>query len=236
MRKNLMMHVLPVRDNGAWQRNAEIIRENRDLFDGKRIIAIATNARGTMHRLDKPDVVKDAFGDGFEFIEVPNDKHLREVASFIPLMERIQDNNTPDDVTFFCHAKGCTHSVDPQHPISKWREAMYETCLHWPGVEAALREFPIAGSFRRTSVLGRSHWHYSGTFYWLRNRDVFSRNWQGIERAWFGTESFPGITFTKEESACMFFDDARDLYQPEEWERVEPALEAWRAANCVTSN
>lgn len=231
-----MMHVLPVRDNGAWQRNVEVIRENRDLFDGIKVIAIATNARGTMHRLDKPEVVKDAFGDGFEFLEIPNDRRLREVASFIPLMKRIRDNNTPDDVTFFCHAKGCTHSADSDHPISKWREAMYEACLHWPGVDVALREFSIAGSFRRVTPLGRALWHYSGTFYWFKNDATFSRRWWNICQAWFGTESWPGVTFRKEESACLFFDNARDLYQTEEWGRVETALEEWRAANCVTSN
>ena len=232
-RKNLIMHVMPVRGRGGWQQNAEIVRRHRGLFDGKRIVAIATQSRGTRYPLDKPKLVREAFGEGFEFLEIPNDKHLREVASFVPLMERVESQD-PLDVTFCCHAKGCTKKIDDGATPHRWRDAMYEVCLHWETIRNALSKFPICGPFRRRSRLGSSSWHFSGTFYWFRNRDVFARGWRNIDQSWFGTESWPGKMFSYRESKCLFGDGVGILYEMDEMNRVEGMLGEWRATNCAT--
>lgn len=229
-RRNLIMHVYPVEENGGWQANADVIRKHRDLFDGKRIIAIATNSRGTRHRLDPPEVVRERFGEGFEFLEIPNDRKLREVATFIPLMERVESIQS-DDATFYCHSKGCTHDTNDGTTVWRWRDLMYEICLDWEYVRQALGTHSVCGAFKRYSPLGKSDWHFSGTFFWFRNKDAFSRNWRNIDVQWSGVESWPGKMFHIPEAKCLFCDNAGDLYKMDEWEtRVVPELEQWREA------
>lgn len=227
-RRNLMMHVLPVKGFGGWEANADIIREHRDVFDGTRVIAISTQSQGDKFPLDDPQTVKDRFGPGFDFLEIPNNPTLREVASFVPLMERVKSDD-PRDVTFFCHAKGCTHEVSEGTTPHRWRDLMYEVLLHWPTVRDALIHCPIVGALRRFTRMGpRSRWHYSGTFYWFRNRDVFRREWWKIDQRWWGTESWPGVMFAPREAATLLGDDVGSPYDLDVMESLEQELEAWR--------
>jgi hypothetical protein len=230
--RNLLYHVGPFRGNGIWQRNIEQLQKRMHLFNGRRVVAIVTGPR-----FDPPEKVQAAFGsDIHDYVILPNSEELREVATFLPLMERIH-STARHETTFYAHTKGVTRPVNDGVSIHRWAEIMYETCLdYWPLVERALLSAPLAGSFKKTGWMfsgSRSAWHYSGTFYWLRSCMVFDRpHWRHLDQQWWGTESWPGLLCRADEAACLFHGKAPqsfDLYDLKYLrEHVEPAYAQWK--------
>ena len=232
--RNLMMHIIPISGNGVWQWNVAELLKRMDLFDGKRVVAILTPNANCKYTLDIVDQVKDAFLEHRidEWVVRENIPRLREVVTWPLLLESLSKE---PGVTFACHAKGVTHGMESI--THRWTEAMWRTCLDdWPSVERALTQYSMAGSFKRYGQFkthGNHRWHYSGTFYWFRNDDVFrtGKDWQSIDQQFFGNESWPGRMFKPHEAACLFMDDSPDLYQSDSWsKRVEREYELWKAA------
>lgn len=228
--RNCTYHIWPVR-GGAWQWNCDQLLQRASLFTGKRIVAIVTSADA-----EPAEVVMDYMrGFATEFIVLRNDRQLREVTTFVPMLERLEEGGV-NEVTFCCHSKGVRHKVavdDEGSTLFRWAAAQYETCLdHWDLVAEQLRTKAMTGSFKRHGMFatrGNNKWHYSGTFYWFRNHDVFQRNWRYVDQKFFGTESWPGHMFKADETGCLFFDNVGDLYNKAYWEsEVQPALDLWR--------
>ncbi len=232
--RNLLYHVYPRRGNGVWQRNVGQLLRRIRLFNGRRVVAIATDGS-----TDPPEHVKDQFaGHVHEFIEARNNPSLREVGTFADLFSRVETTD-PRAVTFYAQAKGVTRPVNDGVTVHPWADMLYETCLdYWPLVEATLRQFPMAGSMKK---LGHgfegsaSSWHYSGAFFWFRNKDVTVRNWRRIDNHWWGIESWPGIHFRPEEAGCLFHEGrvgVLNLYSMEYLKGVaQPALDQWRVVH-----
>lgn len=238
VKRNVMMHIWPVKKTGVWQWNCDQLLKRAELFNGKRVVAIVYDSQS-----DKPEAVKKYLSDFTDdFVVMPNNPALREVVTFVPMLERLESTD-PNEVTFCCHSKAVKHAIPVGNPgttLFKWTEAMYETCLdHWDHIRELLTTKAMAGSFRRYGQFKtpRNHqWHYSGTFYWFRHVDVFQRNWRYLDKKFFGTESWPGHMFRPEETACIFMDMAEDLYQIPYWaSTVTPALEQWRQEHAVPS-
>lgn len=226
--RHLTFHIWP-NHTDSWKWNCDKLLENAELFNGRRIVAIANGAT------DSAEAVKE-YLKGFtdDFIVIPNNKALREVATWVPMLEKIEQYQSESDVTFSCHAKGVRHNLDPEDSegstIFKWTEAMYELCLDWQSVRSLLESYGTAGSFRRYVCGGKwGPWHYSGSFFWWRNRDAYARNWRYTPKAFFGTEAWPGLMFTERESGVLLFDNVQDLYKMKYWqESIEPVLQEWR--------
>jgi hypothetical protein len=147
--------------------------------------------------LDPPESVEAAFAGaaGVEFVRVPNDPNLREVASFLPLFEPLAAAYKPGDVALWAHAKGTTRH--PGHVAGRWAEVMAESLLdYWPAVADVLAEKPLAGSFLKYGpgwrpTDSRSDWHYSGSWFWFRCADLFGKpDWRRIDQFWSGIEPF----------------------------------------------
>ena len=233
--RNLLYHVCPFKGNGVWQRNIEQLLERIDLFNGKRVVGIVTGGN-----CDPPQMVIDAFkGHVQDFIIERNNPKLREVVTFLPLWERVETDD-PYQATFYGHSKGVTKPVNPGVTCHPWRDVMFETCLdYWPLVEKVLTQYPIAGSFKKIGAgffSSHSAWHYSGTFYWVRNAELFkNRNWRNVDRMWWGNESWPGIIFHPVEAACLFWEAAvpqMNLYDFHYWYgTVMPAYAQWKEAH-----
>lgn len=227
--RNLLYHVCPYPGSGVWQRNVEQIRKRMSLFNGRRSVAIVTGPN-----LEHPDVVRRAFGDDVgDYLIMPNDPKLREAKTLIPLLERVQTAD-PREATFFGHTKGVTRPVNPGVTVHRWADLMYESCLDdWAPVAKMLSSRVSAGSFLKigSGFQGSaSRWHYSGTFWWIRNSTLFSRNWRKIDRQWWGAESYLSLHIRQEEAGCLFhrgkvptldlysFEYMRDVVEPE-WEK-----------------
>jgi len=227
--RHLLYHIWPRKTHaGTWQRNLDQLKLRWPLFTGKRIIAVATS--GDSHPFEA--VQEYMHGYECEWIQVENKPELREVATFAHLFSSVE---SLPGYTFYGQAKGVTKPVNPGVSIHAWTTTMYEILLdYWPLVEEALKTHCTAGIFKK-AVDGafsgsRSTWHYSGSFCWFKNAELWRRNWRAIEQVWFGIESYPSMIFSREEAACLFYESTKqfDLYRLHNWQRVETELKQWR--------
>ncbi len=227
-KRNLLMHVMPSGDPGIWQNAVESVRLHIDLFNGKRVVAIATDDKSA-----SSSVVRQWLeGCGCTFAEYKNNATLREVVSLLDMLAEVESDD-PHEATFYCHSKGVTRPLEST--AHRWREVMYETCLNWDAVQESLTTKPLTGTFKKMGAGftgSTSDWHYSGTFWWFRNRDLFQRKWQKVDLKWWGAESYPSLVFAPEEAGCLLKEGTVrkfDLYNQDYWSSViEPAFEGWK--------
>lgn len=253
-RRHLLFHIYPVSGNGAWQWNVDEMCRRIHLFDGAKVVAVAvdppTGRKPDPSGPHSPDGwrdirgcdtlgdVKERFGPhaaGIEFIECENDPSLREVATYPLLFERVERFREPGDVTLYAQAKGTTRP--PGHVAHQWARTLYEVFLdHWPVVEMSLGRHPITGAFKKygpgwVRSQSASDWHYSGSWFAVRNAEFFQKNWRTIDRFWSGIEPLPSQHFGAE-AGCVFLEDRvsrMNLYHTGYWDRVVfPALNRFR--------
>jgi hypothetical protein len=135
LRRNLLYHIYPMSGNGVWQRNVDRLKRSLHLFNGKIVVAVATDPPGGR----RPDPtgphspsggrhygecsnafsVRHQFGswmDRIEFVEIENDPQLREVKTFLSLFSRVASTD-PREITLCAHAKGVTQPAD--HPTAQ---------------------------------------------------------------------------------------------------------------------
>ncbi len=235
--RHLIYHIYP-RKGSNWRWNVEQLLQRIDLFDGRRIVAIVTDAT-----TDHPVAVREALAAGqCEFIEMANNQALWEVATHEALFGRIADLTGPEHVTLRAHAKGVSNHTWPDGgaTIRLWTETLYETLLdYWPLVAGVLKAHPLAGSLFRPGKYfpnSPSTWHYAGSWYWFRNKDVLAKPWKEIEQRPHGVETFPSLHFSAAETGVVFGELAMGQaswpYQSEYWRKtLLPQLHFWRADN-----
>lgn len=225
-KRNLLYHIWPTTKSDCWRWNVRQLLHRIDLIDGVRSVGVALDAE-TVSLAE----VQAEFGDTRidHWIVRKNNPAHREGATFLKLMDTIPRDD--DSVTCYAHAKGVRH--DQGSRTADWADMLYRTTFdHWPQVESVLRQYPIAGTFKRLGMfqLPNNHcWHYSGTFFWFRNRDVFARpEWKLIHNRFFAcVEAWPANVFKADEAGVVFGDNAGDLYQPVELDQQLQALTEW---------
>jgi hypothetical protein len=224
--RNLICHMYPRTAGQKWRRTVEHLAARALLFNGRRIVAIARD-----QECDPAADVRDAFwraGFDAEFLEVPNDNVVGEVATFPEMLARVASTD-PGAITFYCHSKGSTWP-QASHSSHEWADVMFAANLDYPELVArALSTAAFAGAFRSDRALHSAPWHYSGTFFWFRNDVVFAGGrWRAVDQKYGGIEAWPGLQCPAvDQSACLFLDHCPDLYQPEIWETI--VRPAWRA-------
>lgn len=234
MKKHLLMHVWPrVTPHDTWRITLGEVKRRWGLFDGRKTVAVAGSHDAASVREVRDFLPRDP---ALEVFGVPNDPALREVATFVPLMETVRDQ---EGATFYCHGKGSTHHATSI--CQEWGRTMCEVLLDHPAmIDRALERHDLAGCFRQARRFGMrpDNWHFSGTFFWFRNDSVFRSGlaWHDVDPLWFGTESWPGKMYSQRHAACAFLDWCGDLYSEEYWSRVvRPSLERWRQSPAVVS-
>jgi hypothetical protein len=225
--RHLLYHIWPKARN-IWQWNLNQLLKRIDLFNGRRIVGIV-DGQGSDH----PEVVQEYLGDAVtDYVILPNDRMRREVQTFEPLWSRLETQSGREAI-FYAQAKGQQYAEGHQ---ALWTETCYKTCLdYWPLVQRTLEAFPIAGPFKKVGTyfadLGSgSTWHFSGTFFWVRAKHIFARDWRHIDHNWYGMEAWPGLHFKPEEAGCLFHErtGTMDLYNHDYWRTtVLPEWGAW---------
>jgi hypothetical protein len=239
-RRNLMYFVWPKKEPGAkepvWRWNVgELLRgqEGRqaepalrriDQFDGVRSVAIAVSDDA-----DSVEEVKKAF-EGVRidnWIIVQNDPKLGGVAAFPSLLATMPRD---ESISCYMHAKGVKHG--PNENIRTWASIMYEVCLDsCRFVDASIDQYPTVGPFKNTREYKgqmKFGWHFSGTFWWVRNDELFKRDWQSVPGDYYGSEKYLGNLFRDEEAGSLFGGHVGWLYHVHEMNRVKGMLEVWR--------
>jgi Glycosyl transferase family 2 len=238
--RHLLYHLYPhKKDDGAiWRRNIDDLLKRISLFNGKRIMGVATS-----RETDSLDTVQAAVqGHRIELIRVQNIKEQRETTTLLKLYERVAHFTGPEHVTLHAHGKGISSEAWATGSRT-WSQALYELYLdYWPRVELMLQGLPIVGAckrigsaFKMPRFTSSSKWHYSGAWRWFRNSDLFARNWRTIEPFWCGSETHPSMIFTKEEAGNLAIElppDGKCLYLQEYWDSTAgPELQKFREEN-----
>jgi hypothetical protein len=217
--RNLIYHVAPFKSNDTWQRNVGQLMKRIEQFNGRRVVAIATG-----EGMEDARAVKAAFGGAVrEFILVPNDRRLRERASFGELLEAVKSTD-PHTATFYAHAKGVTTTGDVRG-VMYWRNAMYHELLDDADkIAHLLRLHPCVGTHRLHRAqypdgLNTRTWHYAGAFFWFRNDALYSQaDWKAkIPDSGWGVEAYPGVMFRYEDTSCVFMDEPTNCYDPAQY-------------------
>jgi hypothetical protein len=231
--RNLMYHIWPV-TGSMWRWNLDQLKRRLELFNGRRVMSIVHDQRSVA-----PQEVQDAVkGHGFEFVIAGNDER-GEAITFAEMLRRVLSDDT-NEVTFYGHAKGVKYEPDIPVTIRRWSEVQYQVALDdWLTVYEQLQRYAMTGPFKR---LGRfnthynlADWHYSGTYFWMRNAQVFARNHKDIPQFYGGVETWPGTMFSRDETTCLFVDNLgpdhrHHPYYPEFWDyTAEPAIRRWQA-------
>ena len=240
--RNCLYFICPKRGIQTWVDNVVLLLRYIQQFNGTVTICVAQGS-------DLVDVehVKEMFYDlpGYlkiNWMVVDNNYGLRESAYWLSMLETVE--NQPG-ITWYGHTKGITRisSVfQNPNPVAQWVEASYKTTLQFPHlVDNSLREFSTAGSFRRIGrywqkYQSQSTWHYSGTFFWLKNDSLFNRNWKRIENHAWGLEAYPSTIFSIEESYCLFADTCSSLYRADVWGRLGRRLKRWEESHQAELN
>lgn len=231
-KRNLIYHIWPV-PGQMWKWNLDQLMQRLEVFNGRRVMSIVHDERSV-----PPEEVQEAVaGHGFEFVIARNDER-GEAATFGELMQRVASDD-PNDVTFYGHAKGVKYEPNIPIPIRRWSDVLYQVALDdWLTVREHLQRYAMTGPFKR---LGRfrphnnmADWHYSGTYFWMRNGHVFSREYKNIPQFYGGVETWPGTVFRRDETTCLFVDNlgtsrSDHPYYPEFWRnRAEAAFHRWQ--------
>lgn len=216
--RNLAYNVYANKTNHGWIHNLRQIKQRWDLFNGRRVVAIAEDET-TIPSAQ----VKDQLGPDAEYFVHPNDPRLRETPGFGYLL-RALNNSNPNEATFHAHTQGTApyHAQNPDRQRAKrfWRNRMYHECLDdWPAVATSLRFHATAGCFiidyrafdrdelRSPTGLNTPDWHYSGAFFWFRHDCTYrDPEWCSIPDDPYASESWPGRLFD--------ISQAGSLYQP----------------------
>jgi hypothetical protein len=200
-----MYHIWPVHGE-TWRWNLDQLKMRVDLFNGRRIMGIVHDDRSA-----PPQDVQDyVAGHGFEFIVAKNDER-GEAITFPGMLSKVASANV-DEVTFYAHAKGVKYEPAVPLALRRWAEVQYRTNLDdWLTISEHLQQSAMTGCFKR---LGRfsahrdmTDWHYSGTYFWMRNATVFTGKYPDVPQFYWGVEAWPGLLFRKEETACVLFDN-----------------------------
>lgn len=218
--RHLTYHVWATKKHDSWKWNLEQLAKRWKLFNGKRIIGISHDDNS-----EHPEIIlqfAESLGMVFDMNVVRrNEEKLREVVTWLPMLHHLNPESAGDDeVVFSAHAKGQKYD-DPGH-TRDWTDLMYQSCLDdWPSVHEALRTSLMAGSFKEYGLLGKWHnWAYSGTFFWWRLAEIGKRKWFDIDQWFAGTESWPGKLCDPCETACLFLNDSRRMYDDSYWTDV----------------
>lgn len=232
--RHLIYHLFP--GGPVWRWNVAQLCQRLSLFNGIRRVSVAIGD-GSASLAE----VREEFGKArVELVEVNNHNAWREMTSFAGLMAALSPYAGREDVHLYAHGKGAS-SWGVYPGIPEWVQALYEANLdYWPQVRRYLRDFPCVGAYKRVwcGVPGsRAPWHYSGTFRWMRNADIFGRDWKRVEDTWCGAEAYPGIHFDRTEAACLhseFGAGGLGLYLEETWrDWARASRETWVAESAA---
>lgn len=230
--RHLTYHLYPA--GPMWRWNVEQLLQRLSLFNGRRLVAIVTD-QGSAEFGEAAELFA---GVDVELLPLTNDPARKELVSHVAMVEALASYRGDADVTWYGHGKGVgSHTYG--EGVRRWTLEMYRATLdYWPAVARELRGHAAVGVYRRVmspATAARASWHYSGSFRWLRNKDLYRRNWQAIDPNFYGSETYPGRQFSFEEASCLFGEFAYagvGLYLLSEWEAwAAAAAEEWYAAH-----
>lgn len=253
-KRHLVYYVLPVSQNGVWQRGIDQLRLRWNLFTGRKVVVVAkggpvrerTDATENVGRrsitarpLDAVDTVRRFLPAGCEVLVVDNDALRWELAGWDVAWPSLFRTAGDDDAVFYGHAKGSTRKVSS--PCQIWADLLYRIGLdHWSVVESVLSTRPLVGAMLRKGKHFPkpnefSRWHYAGNFWWSRigplkeRLEKYSRYLVNGHSA----EAWLGMAFDVSDAGSIFTSDRPTgyLYSPGEVTTAVSEYSKWLTAH-----
>jgi hypothetical protein len=227
--RSMMFHLYPLRGKEwNWHRHIEQIRKHQDKFNGKIVIGVGVDAKtATMEQVQQL----------FQGIRVDhwlkaNNNRLAETLTHVEMLSLLQTDD-PNAIIFRGHTKGVTKSKDAVE--QKWAEIMWDGNMDLPSVEDSLASHGTCGVMRSQTPLVRKKpgdFFFAGSFYWMRAKEMFERDWRWKEQNRWVVEYVPAHLFSFQESACIFHDLVPSSVLDHAYfaEHVEPEWAAWKLA------
>ncbi|HWB13356.1 MAG TPA: hypothetical protein VG826_29290 [Pirellulales bacterium] len=197
---NLIYHLYPVdtrsvtRLDLVWRWHASQLLDRLHLFSGRRIVAVALD-----HQTVPLERVAEVFGDRVELVPFQNDPKLGEVATLVPLLERVESTD-PGEASFYAHSKGVSRRGDELAQVLCWADCLYHHLLDFPTPRAWLDVCAMYGVGFSCDPLFR----YPGTFWWFNHARLFGgdrwrrpRNVVTADGDRWAAESFPELCFPR---------------------------------------
>lgn len=221
---NLIFYILPLKNTAnVWQWHVSQLRKYANLFNGRRIVTIATAGPTERLALDSPAEVRRAFGadaDGIEFLERPNDPNYWETPAFRDMLAMIESRD-PAEATFYFHAKGVRRAN--QTAIRPWCKAIYEHNLdRFDEVREILSAYPVCGIAKipqnPNAFPGGGNWHFAGTGFWFNHAALFSRtHWHSIHDHSHAVEGYLSTQFDSDDAYCLAYAGIANVYSASTW-------------------
>lgn len=229
--RNLIYHCFAVAKSSLWKWNLEELSKRIGLFNGKRVLSISHEpTSGPNQTVDPQEVLRYSESIGIDWTAhqvVQNDPKIGEVKSFSWLLSQVYSLD-PNEITLYAHAKGVRWWNNPEKEtvVKRWAESLYRYCLDdIEGVQRSLASHSIAGPYLRYDKLGKEDRYFSGAYYWVRNADLFVRDWMRVTHEYTGVEQYPALHFRTDEMACLSHFVVGDLYKQSEWDAINKAVE-----------
>lgn len=208
-RLNLIYHICPLKTNDGWKDNLYQLLPRWGIFSGRKVFAVAVgpglhSLQTVQSLVNRPDA---------QWIIVPNDRELREVASFLPLLQSIQSTD-PNEATFYAHTKG-NSTADNAAGAWAWTLAMYRHLLDQiEVVRDALRQYAAVGACKMVwpqgtrspypTCLPLGNWMFAGTFFWLRHDRIFRAAWRNVCQDRYGAEAWLSTLIPESEALSVY--------------------------------
>lgn len=235
MKRHLIYHVCPLIANDGWLKNLDQLAKRWSVFDGTKMFAIA-QGDGCV---DEDSVYGELAGRDMDDAQTAcdvysNDKQLREVVTFLPLLEAVKTECASGDVVFYAHTKG-NSTKDGVAGATRWRNSMYHWLLgraddccarlaegaRMVGTNKMVwRPMPTGTMHSEVQRLprpllhktpfpggldNRYQWIFAGTFYWFRADAVFENlHWREVPTDRYAAEAWPGQMFQHDECHSMW--------------------------------
>jgi len=197
-------------ENDEWRLNLAEIRQRWNVFNGRRVLAVVKG--DGLH--DPASVMRELGKDDCEWMWLPNDRDLREVVTFLPLLESIASTSRRE-ASFYAHTKGTSSELGISGPRA-WRNTMYRVLLdNIEVVRAALLTHVAVGTTKMVwpdgatppypNRLRHGNWMFAGTYFWFKHSEVFTRDdWRVIPQDRYGAESWLSGMFHSDQALSLF--------------------------------
>jgi hypothetical protein len=234
MKKHLIYHICPLLTNDGWLRNLDQLAKRWSVFDGTKTFAAVQSEECESLETVHIALASRGLTSNYAVLVFNNDKKLREVVTFLPLLKAVKVVCKPDDFVFYAHTKG-NSTKDGVQGATRWRNMMYHWLLGraddccqrltegarmvgtnkmiWRPMPAStmhseIRRLPRPVLCRTpfpSKLDNRWQWIFGGTFFWFRADAVFSNErWDFIPVDRYAAEAWPGQMFQHDECHSMF--------------------------------
>ena len=230
--RSLMFHFYPLKGKEwNWHWHIEQIRKHQDKFNGKIVIGVGVDKNtATIEEVQ-------ALFDGIRvdhWLRADNNK-MAETLTHVEMLSLLQTND-PNAIIFRAHTKGVTKTSDAVE--QKWKEIMWTANMDLHAIEDALASHGVACCLRSQTPLVKKKpdgWFPAGSFYWMRAKEVFERDWTAKENNRWWVEFVPSHLFALVESACIFHDLVPSSVLNHQYfaEHVDAEWTAWKAARGI---